>query len=383
MISGVQRASLVVLLTILNDYFPRDPITIEFTRGIAFTGQAEDALLASLAEIIDNGLVAFRARGGPYHTGSLTPPLIAQPSSSVPLDRIPTVTTTDPTGTNVTLHTRGSSRAGMTTRSETIRNACIARDGDICRLCNIPHSLTAHIILSAHGSRNLDLWSFVAMFRGGDATASVKAAALDPDPTNPDNLMNVIQLCANCQRSFDAQRVSLVPQILEDPASVFPYDPRVVTQYDVVVEFPEGSSQAGIPAIQNNRNLRWVRPGHVITLRTADPTTHPLPHPLLLQLHVLCSRMVVMRAAAGYPVFLEDESDSDTLYDLLGASNDQSPYPAECAGQKSMVLAHPVLEVSRDPAIVMLELEQRKREREQLLQRLQARWATMWPSERA
>lgn len=49
--------------------------------------------------------------------------------------------------------------------------------------------------------------------------------------------------------------------------------------------------------------VKFLQPGDSIRLVTADPTTHPLPHPLLWQLHALLSRVMAMKAAAGYPVF--------------------------------------------------------------------------------
>lgn len=373
-LSGIQRASLTVLLTILNDYFPGDPVTTEFTRSVAYTTETDDIALAVLADKVDKGLVAFHAKGGPHDSPVATPaPSIAQPSSSgsdTP-DRTPAPSATVPTPSSSTtaITKRGcfSKKSALSRRSQKIKTACKARDGDICRLCNVPDCLSAHIIpFSIRGSKNLDLWSFIAMFRGTSDTASLKAAALDPDPDEADNLMNVMQLCRNCHRLLDAPRVSLVPQILEDPASIFPYDPRAVTQYDVVAEFPAGLATAVIFVMQDDGESKRMRPGQVFTLRTADPVTLPLPHPLLLQLHVLCSRMVVLRAAAGYPVLLDDDSDDDTVYDLLGVGEEP-----KCFVQ----LGRPKGEEARDPAVVMLEKDQRKREQELLLMKIKGRGA--------
>lgn len=175
--------------------------------------------------------------------------------------------------------------------------------------------------------------------------------------------MNMIQLCPNCHYRFSRQWVSLIPQIIEDPAFVFPYDPRVVTQYDVVVEFPAGLSVAPIPVMEDDGTGKWIRLGYVFTLRTLDLATLPLPHPLLLQLNVLCSRMVAMRATIGYLVILDDESDGGTVYNLLSESDDQ---PSYIAGKGTEAMAnsrldesgdHPECEQARDPAVVILELE--------------------------
>lgn len=86
--------------------------------------------------------------------------------------------------------------------------------------------------------------------------------------------------------------------------------------------------------------------------------------PLLLQLHVLCSRMVVLRAAAGSPVLLDDGSDADTVYDLLGAVVEPLCF-VELGGTEC--------EEARDPAVVMLEMEQRDGERERLLMKIKGR----------
>lgn len=202
----------------------------------------------------------------------------------------------------------------------------------------------------------------MSIFHGVVATSALKAAALDPDPENSDNLMNVIYLCHNCHVLLDKPLVSLVPQILEDPTTIFPYDPRAVDHYDVVVEFPGGLEPANIAVLQEDKEYKRMRPGHVLTLRTADPATLPLPHPLLLQLHVVCSRMVVIRAAAGYPVLIDGSSDGDTVYDPLEVA-DVKQFYGEFGGKDE----------SRDPEIVILELDQRKYEQEQLLLKLGGR----------
>lgn len=205
------------------------------------------------------------------------------------------------------------------------------------------------------------------MFRGVEDTAKLKAAALDPEPNNPDNIMNLIFLCYQCHALLDKTLVSLIPQILESPHSEFPYDPRTVDNYDVVVEFAGGLKRAVILVLQDDGEGKRIRPAHVLTLRTTDPTNLPLPHPLLLQLHAICSRMVVMRAAAGYPVLTDDNSDGDTVFDALRVGQEDTGEVKECFGEFG------TKDVSRDPAVVILELQQRRHEQEQLLQKLRAR----------
>lgn len=132
----------------------------------------------------------------------------------------------------------------------------------------------------------------------------------------------------------------------------------------MVVEFPAGLQDVAIAILQDDGEFTRLRPGHVVTMRTADPAKLPLPHPLLLQLHVVCSRMVVLRAAAGYPVLLgEDESDGDTVFDALCVGDDGMECYGEFGGK----------DVARDPAVVVLELEQRRCEQVRLLQKMRAR----------
>lgn len=54
--------------------------------------------------------------------------------------------------------------------------------------------------------------------------------------------------------------------------------------------------------------------GHVITLSTDNALGLPLPHPLLFQIHAIVSRIIAMKAAAGFPlfpVFDRGEDDDD------------------------------------------------------------------------
>lgn len=368
-LNSLQRASLTTILTILNDYFPHDDDTERFTRSLTDTIETNDSALAALADKIDLGLIAFLAKGGGGGQHS-TPD-----SDSVPSPASKTAEATSSTTAVAHKRARVSTKSGRSNRSLKIKQACKARDGSGCRLCNGVEPVSAHILpFSMKGRKTVDFWAFIAMFRGVAGTSALKAAALDPDPNNPDNLMNVIQLCRNCHNFLDKSLISLVPQILEAPATAisFPYDPREVAHYDVVVELPAGFERAKIPVLQADGDWKSLRPGQVLTLRTADPATLPLPHPLLLQLHVLCSRMAIMRAAAGYPILLEDESDGNTLFDPLEVGDDIQE-DKECYGELGG------RDESRDPEVVILELDQRKFEQEQLLLKIRGRADTVRP----
>lgn len=362
-LNGLQRASLSAVLAVLNDYFPDEETTGVFTQSVADIIGTTDTALAAFADKIDMGLIAFLAKRG-------APDVAASASSPVPdTTNTPDSMTTTSSTTAVPPKRARVSKSGVSSRRRGIRAACVSRDDETCRLCKDGMGQSAHILPFSlqQGRRAVDFWGFVAMFKGVAATDQLKAAALDPDPNDPDNIMNVIFLCSKCHTLLDKPMVSLIPQILESPNSVFPYDPRLVDHYDAVVEFPAGLQRAVIHVLQDDGEGKRLRPGHVLTLRTADPTTLPLPHPLLLQLHAICSRMVVMRAAAGYPVLADDDdSDGDTVFDALKTGEDVAE-PKECFSEFGKK------DVSRDPEVVILELDQRKYEQEQLLMKLRAR----------
>lgn len=361
-LNGLQRASVSAVLAVLNDYFPNEETTGPFTRSVADITATDDSALASFADKIDMGLIAFLSKPDRQSDNTTD----AGPSSLSPGPDL--INSTSSATAVPPKRARVSKKSGRSSRSQKIRAACITRDEEQCRLCNDPIGLSAHILpFSLHGRRNVDFWEFISMFRGVEITAQLKAAALDPEPNNPDNILNVIYLCPKCHVLFDKPMVSLIPQILESPDSVFPYDPWMVNHYDAVVEFPAGLRRAVVSILQEDGEVKRMRPGHRLTLRTADPVNLPLPHPLLLQLHAVCSRMVVLRAAAGYPVLTDDNSDGDTVFDALRVGEDDIGEVKECFGEFGGK------DVSRDPAIVILELDQRKHEQEQLLQKLKGR----------
>lgn len=369
LLNGLQRSSLIAVLAVLNDYFPEDETTRCLTEFVTDTTETDDAALASLADQIDLGLIAFLAkRGGQSNTPEADTPSPAPVPDTTPTPPAPGSNNSNSSTTAVPSKrarvSKKSCRSGRSSRSQKIRAACKTRD-ERCRLCKGAIGFSAHILpFSLQGRKTMHFWSFVAMFKGVEATAKLKAAALDPEPNNPDNIMNVIFLCPNCHTFLDKPLVSLIPQILESPASVFPYDPQTVEHYDAVVEFPGGLEDAIISVLQDDHEVKRMRPGHVLALRTTDPVNLPLPHPLLLQLHAICSRMVAMRAAAGYPVLKDDDSDGDTVYDALRVWEDDGAESKECFGEFGGE------DVSRDPAVVMLELQDRRHEQEQLLQKL-------------
>lgn len=360
LLNGLQRASLTALLALLNDYFGDAETTSYLTRSVGDPAGTDDTALATLADQIDLGLIAFLAKRGPSNKADTNLP--STPASDG------ANSTTSTTAVQPPKRTHNSKKSGRSNRTQKIRAACISRDGGQCRLCNDKTGVTAHILpFSLQGRRTLDFWAFIAMFKGTQATTQLKNAALDPEPNKTDNILNVIYLCVKCHVLLDTTKISLLPQILENVGSVFPYNPRTVEEYNVVVEFPAGLQDVAIAILQDDGEFKRLRPGHVLTMHTADPAKLPLPHPLLLQLHVICSRMVVLRAAAGYPVLMGDnDSDGDTVFDSLRVGDDLSD-GTECYGEFGGK------DVVRNPAVVVLELEQRKYEQVQLLQKMRAR----------
>lgn len=96
------------------------------------------------------------------------------------------------------------------------------------------------------------------------------------------------------------------------------------------VEFPFGSRKAQVAVwryVDGEPEFdKLLKPGDIIRFTTRDPARLPLPHPLVFQLHAIISRVMAMKAAAGYPVF-GDERDWGSDGDFLVYSGD--PYDSD------------------------------------------------------
>lgn len=57
--------------------------------------------------------------------------------------------------------------------------------------------------------------------------------------------------------------------------------------------------------------VKRLAPGDIVSFRTSDPFTMPLPHPLLLQLHAIMARILSAKASAGFPFFAHDAPDRE------------------------------------------------------------------------
>lgn len=110
-----------------------------------------------------------------------------------------------------------------------------------------------------------------------------------------------------------------------------------ILQYSARVELPYGADVVDLSFwttdATGRRTVDVLRSGHTITLRTTNPSTHPLPHPLLLQLHTAFTRLRRMCVAGGVPQLPADlpqsyhgegSDKSQTNYQDL-VSNDGSP----------------------------------------------------------
>lgn len=86
-----------------------------------------------------------------------------------------------------------------------------------------------------------------------------------------------------------------------------------------MVEFPFGHRGIGISvwrdgSVDEDDDLVFVKrlaPGDTVSFRTSDPSTMPLPHPLLFQLHAIMARILSAKASAGFPFFAHDAPDRE------------------------------------------------------------------------
>lgn len=187
----------------------------------------------------------------------------------------------------------------------------------------------------------------------------MKQYALEPDATSADKILNVLCLCRTCHHLYDHAAVTLVPDI--DSAAVrFPYSPWTQGLYDVTVEFPGGCSRdVKVVGQTDTGDYFGITPGYRIHWRTDDPEMLPLPHPLLLQLHVVCSRMTKIRAAAGWRSERGGSEGGHTVWEDVLTEQD---------GGKGGMFDMGVDEEARDhsAAVVAEQLQMREMERRML-----------------
>lgn len=101
----------------------------------------------------------------------------------------------------------------------------------------------------------------------------------------------------------------------------------MIRQYSAKVEYPCGMSKAVISVVELNEKGRplqskLLEPGDIIHFRTSDPSTMHLPHPAVFQLHAIVSRILAMKAAAGFPVFPDQDWVLDRQDQMNGVMYD-------------------------------------------------------------
>ncbi|KAL0631406.1 hypothetical protein Q9L58_009724 [Maublancomyces gigas] len=276
-LNEIQRASLTALLAVLNDNFPGDFATETLTAYISDHELTNNIDLAWFANTINRGLMAFLGKDG----------------------------------NNITdLNVVASKPTPPATEAQTHRPEIEKPNANRCRICNVAECIPSHIVPN---NESADFWEFIGLFRVSTVISSLKAAARCHDATGPENPLNILGLCQNCRCLFTHSLVSFLPQIVEaKPVFAFPYDPRMVTSYKVVSEFPGGLKSAVIKIMDDENGDKCLLPGDVFALNTVDAIKCPLPHPALLQVNVLCSRMVNMRNAIGCPVVIPAEGEEGT-----------------------------------------------------------------------
>ncbi|KAI5842133.1 hypothetical protein DFP73DRAFT_608386 [Morchella snyderi] len=289
-------------------------------------GEVTGRELVVWADTVTAALRAFTGTGGspapscpssrassssptPTPAQSPTPP---PPATGPTPTRTPGATTTAPSN-----HHRSSASG----RSGTLRTSTLTRDASACVLTAIIEPTTldaAHIIpFSVRGAKADAFWGFLGLFLGAPGAERVRAVTLQlatgaagagaNTAAAAGELANCVTLEARAHRYFDAGAIEMVP-IAGSGNWNGEYDPSVVSSYDITLSFPGQAllplsryrySGATPPQLLSSVQLT---PGDTVTLSTPDPARWPLPHPLLLQLHVLCGRVKRLRAAAGWPV---------------------------------------------------------------------------------
>lgn len=159
---GIQRASLTAELAVLNDYFP-DEITRQLTHSVVNISQTNNTTLAALAGKIDLGLVAFLATRGA--TQSHAPDAVAPPVR----DSTNSASFTTAVSPKRAWVSRKYRRSHL---SDRIQVASGVRDGKKCRIRSVSQLISFRFHCRA---ARLDLWSIVAMFKGIEASTSIRS----------------------------------------------------------------------------------------------------------------------------------------------------------------------------------------------------------------
>lgn len=211
--------------------------------------------------------------------------------------------------------------------SETAKERCTLRDRSYCQITRqkgtqqVPLEACHIFVYSTKDNKASGFWKFIAMFLGHEKAEKMKAMTSSPRTSSTDCIQNMMLLGEASHKPFNVGVLALVPNLAD---MIFPYDISATTSYTATIEMPFGSQETFIPVWEwkldgqgtsKGSFSHFLKPGDQVTFTTTDAKTMPLPHPLLLQLHTLVSRIVFMMAGAGCPALLEHSSESGTCAD--------------------------------------------------------------------
>lgn len=295
--------------------------------------------LSSLLSVLDNHL---------RHTPATDHPLITRiASGNITLDELREVASDVDAGLILFATKAGrieqSQRGPLSCKTVSLldcplspKDACRARDKSTCLVNGVRQGVRigpeARYILpfSMEESTTASFWKLVRTF----LDTSLMQILADIMALGVDCVQNLILLSTEVHCYFGPGLLVLVPDIT---GSLNSYDASTVTEYTATVEMPYGSKEVSLAVFKyqdlpggrsGSALCHLLTPGETITFRTTDTEAMPLPHPLLLQIHALCSRMGYLRTAAGHPLnryYSDDYGTEVSAYDgSLSFSDDDA-----------------------------------------------------------
>lgn len=215
------KSTLTCMLSVLEMHLsPKadgvTPSTHSLITRVASSEKTPDDSIKDIVDTIERGLMVFCALGGGVAKSVTDPDPVDDEGQRSANDGA--------SGSRKRQKLEADANATKPTRrSEKVRRACKTRD-PICQICNAPNSGdVAHIIpYSVKDKKAIDFWKFVELFHGVEATASLRAVTLGPNPDATDTVRNVWFLCKTCHDGFDHGKLSVIPDL---DRIAYPYDP--------------------------------------------------------------------------------------------------------------------------------------------------------------
>lgn len=219
-LTASMAATVKALLSVLNTHL--SPLTVHPLVQLVASPETTNEKLVELATKTEAGLNAFLAKKGP----ASIPAARADPSADPPVANTQDQPMPTPAASSSPAPSPSASRAAVSTRSQRVHRGCVERDRSICQLTNQADSgVVSHIIpFSVQGSKAVDFWNLVALFRGEAEAVALQVAALG---TTSDTIRNVWWLSEAAHTRFDKGWISVVPQLSDVP---FPYTPETVAE---------------------------------------------------------------------------------------------------------------------------------------------------------